>query len=70
MDKNNRFMKIIRDAEALRKVRRRQRAEQMKALKPVPGQTVDYKPESETPIPYERREYLHKIVKEILDENK
>jgi hypothetical protein len=47
MDKNNRFMKIIRDAEALRKVRRRQRAEQMKALKPVPGEVVDYTPESD-----------------------
>lgn len=69
MDKNNRFMKIIRDAEALRKIRRRQRAEQMKSLKPVPGQTVDYTPDSDKPIPYERREYLHKIVKEALDEN-
>lgn len=69
MDKNNRFMKILRDAEALRLVRRRERAEQMKARKPEPGSVVDYTPEAEKPIPYERREYIHKLVKEILSKD-
>jgi hypothetical protein len=69
MDKNNRFMKIIRDAEALRLVRRRERAEQMKARKPEPGSIVDYTPKLESGIPYERREYLHKLVKEVLSKD-
>ena len=63
LDHTNRFMQILQAAQ-LERVRRRVilKKEQEQYLQTIPQP----KPEEDKPIAYERREYLHRKVKELL----
>jgi hypothetical protein len=63
LDHTNRFMQILQAAQ-LERVRRRAilKKEREQYLQTIPQP----KPEEDKPIGYERREYLHRKVKELL----
>jgi len=63
LDHTNRFMQIIQAAQKER-IKRQAilREERAKYLQTIPQP----KPEEDKPIGYERKEYLHKKVKELL----
>jgi hypothetical protein len=63
LDHTNRFMQILQAAQ-LERVRRRVilKKEREQYLQTIPQP----KPEEDKPIGYERREYLHRKVKELL----